>query len=202
MNLEEQANALLKELEPQVGPHTDLLLTRDQAGGDCGHASCVHVSADGKEYSVSCQHVLRPNHLYYTGPTRLAVDQITEEDIKKPAVPPLRLVAESAMLDLALFEHPGLELTAISKRSCALGPDMLTFECASRNKGSLGFILGTPAFAARMNEYPDGALYMNTPVYKGYGPIIVVEADRITADFAETKLIELKNPAGSPIEGV
>ena len=202
MNVEERGNVLLRNLDSQVGPHTDFLLKRDQAGGDCGHASCVHVSVDGREFSISCQHVLRPNLLYYTGPTQLKVDQITDEDMRKPAAPPLRLVAECAMLDLALFKHPDLDLAKISKRSCVLEPDTLTFERASRNKGSLGFIWGTPGFAARMAEYTDGTVYVNTPVYKAYGPIVTVEVDRITADFAETKLIEVKNVAGSPIESI
>ena len=202
MTVEEQGKMLLGNLDSQVGPCTDFLLKRDPAGGNCGHASCVHVSVDGREFSVSCQHVLRPNLLYYTGPTQLKIDQITDEDMRKPAVPPLQLVAECAMLDLALFKHPGLDLAKISKRSFVLGPDTLTFERASWNKGSLGFIWGTPGFAARMAEYTDGAVYVNTPVYKAYGPIVTVEVDRITADFAETKLIELKNAAGSPIEGI
>lgn len=200
MSIEDEANARLVDQESQVGPFVDFLLVRNVETGACGQASCLHVSFQGKDYAVTCHHVLKPKAEYYTGPHRLATDQITEEDDKKPGIPPLRLVADSVELDLALFEQPGLDLPSIPKRSYPLSEGIITFEQAEKNKGTVGYIYGVPGFATRGFQYPDETVYLSTPIYRAYGPIVSVEAKRITADFAERKLLELHTREAPQLE--
>jgi hypothetical protein len=201
MSIEDEMKLRFVDQESQIGLHTDFVLVRNTETGECGQASCLHVLFEGIDCTISCQHVLRPKAEYYTGARRLPVDCITKNDEEKPGVPSLRLLAESAKLDLALFDHPGLDLESIPKRSYALGEGAVTFERTLRNKGTVSFIYGTPGFATRGTQYPDGMVYVNTPIYRACGPIVSVEADRITADFAEAILFELNTKDAQQLEG-
>lgn len=191
---------LLPLREPQIGMHTDIILSIEKGTGKCGSAGCVHVLFRGLEYVITCHHVLKDEREYFTGPQRLKKDMIDEG--MKHEVPPMELVGSDAACDIAVFRLKGIQLQDIPKSVYDLSQSPFIFDNLSKNLGLLSFIYGTPGFAQRYFQYPDLVLYMNTPVYTAHGPITEVLPEKIVGDFAEKELLELNTEVALQLTGV
>ncbi|MEO7931536.1 MAG: hypothetical protein ABIT76_00110 [Chthoniobacterales bacterium] len=190
---------LLPLREPQIGIHTDIVLSIEKGTGKCGAAGCVHVLFRGLEYVITCHHVLKNDRDYFTGPLRLKKDMI-EEDMKHE-VPPMEFIGSDIACDVAVFRLKGIQLQDIPKSAYDLSQSPFTFDNLSKNLGLLSFIYGTPGFAQRYFQYPDLVLYMNTPVYIAHGPIMEVLPEKIVSDFAEKDLLELNTNVAPQLVG-
>lgn len=187
--IKQEIEAFLPLRESQITAFTDSMLLRNTQTGACGLASCIYVEWNGTPYAISCHHVLEEKREYIAGAKRVTGKTIDEED--SHAVAPLSLIGSDKSLDLALFDLNGLTLSSIPKQAHPLAQSRIDFERAKRNLQTVAFIHAVPGFGSRGIQYEDGLVFMQSPIYSAYGPIVEVSEDLIVADFAERELGEL-----------
>lgn len=168
--------------------HTDIVLRVPAAGGDGGLASCVHLDAFGRKVAVSCHHVLRDEHVYFTGPVR---NTNTIDESKKYQVSSLPLIASDATLDLAVFDAEKVEHHETGKQRYSIASsDWFTAENLAPN-GTASFLYGLWAKRAKGFQYPDGLVTLDAPMYAAMGPVVDVAETSIVADMAEVEFLKV-----------
>lgn len=199
MTIQREIERYLPLREEQMGSFTDSILIRNTVTGACGLASCTYVEWRGTPYAVSCHHILREGHEYISGARRISGSRIDEEDSHEVA--PLTFINSDADLDLSVFDLNRLHLDSVPKRAYDINADDFSLDRISRNLQCVSFIHGVPGFSNQGIQYHDGLVFMSSPVYSAYGPIVEVTNDLIVGDFAETECIELNTAAFPQLNG-
>lgn len=189
---------LLALRESQIGLFTDTVLKVDKTSGQVGQASCVYINWENKIYALSCQHILKPNCIYYSGAKKV---DVSATHFEAHNVPALNLVASNENLDLALFDLNGLDISSIPRSAYDILGVTFSRESVQKNLTCVSFIHGVPGFASSVIELSKGQVYMEAPIYSAYGPLVSVTDDVVVADFAEADLLEVDTKTYPQLKG-
>lgn len=195
----EEARALQAIVNPVAKDHTDIVLRVPRVDENCGIASGVHVDFQDRKLLVSCHHVLKPEHDYFSCAQRLERDIV--DDASPYRVSPLVLLDWSEELDLAVFDTTSVDLSHSKKRRYNLSNSgWLTFDRCRGDVGLAAFLYGLWGEKARRHVYEDGLVYLNAPIYTAIGPVTRIDPTLIIADMAEKELL-YRNDAISAVRG-
>lgn len=195
----EDAKALLHRASDVARRHTDVVLAVAKESGETSMASCVHVEFQGYQLLLTCAHVLRLEHMYFSNPKRLSLDQIDEE---KYEVSSLRLLGHSPTFDLAVFDGTGLIQPESGKEPYPIArSDWFSQKRLQSQLGTAAFIYGLLGSASRVHQYPDGLVYLQAPMYTGMGPLVDVVQNEMVGDFAEKSLLILNDKSFPQLTG-